>query len=145
MNRNSSRDKVMKTMCKPIGNRGFTLVEILIAVFLLVTALLGVISTTVIVIKSNTLSRTMTTATMLAKDKMEQLKNTGYAVLAGGTDYADMNSAVQTTSTADSIYTRTWTVTIDSPAAGMKTIAVTVQWNWQGTQRNVSLATIVAG
>lgn len=135
----------MKTMYKPIGNRGFTLIEILITVFLLVTALLGVISTTVIVIKSNTLSKTMTTATTLAKDKMEQLKNTGYAALAGGTDYAKMDSTVQTTSTADSIYTRTWIVTIGSPAAGMKTIAVTVQWNWQGALRNVSLTTIVAG
>ena len=135
----------MKTMNKPIDNRGFTLIELLIAVFLLLTALLGVISTTAIVIKSNTLSKTMTTATTLAMDKMEQLKNTGYAALAGGADYADINSAVQTTSSADTIYTRTWTVTNNSPAAGMKTIAVQVQWSWQGALRNVSLATIVAG
>jgi type IV pilus assembly protein PilV len=122
----------MKSIYKPIGNRGFTLIEILIAVFLLVTALLGVMSTTVIVIKSNSLSKEMTTATTLAKDKMEQLKNTGYDSLAG-------------TDTADSIYTRTWTVTPDgSPAAGMKTIVVTVQWNWQSAPHNVALKTIVA-
>ena len=108
------------------------MIEILIAVFILVTALLGVISTTVIVIKSNSLSKTMTTATTLAKDKMEQLKYTGYDSLAG-------------TDTADSIYSRTWTVTADgSPAAGMKTIVVTVQWSWQGATRNVALTTIVA-
>ncbi|MDP2840356.1 MAG: prepilin-type N-terminal cleavage/methylation domain-containing protein [Syntrophales bacterium] len=122
----------MKSIHKTIGNRGFTLIEILIAVFILVTALLGVISTTVIVIKSNSLSKTMTTATTLAKDKMEQLKYTGYDSLAG-------------TDTADSIYSRTWTVTADgSPAAGMKTIVVTVQWSWQGATRNVALTTIVA-
>ena len=121
----------MKSIYKPIGNRGFTLIEVIIAGFILVIALLGVISTTVIVIKSNSLSKTMTTATTLAKDKMEQLKNTGYNSLAG-------------TDTADSIYTRTWTVTDGSPAADMKTIVVTVLWNWQGAQHNVSLTTIVA-
>jgi len=134
----------MKTMNKPIDNRGFTLIELLIAVFLLLTALLGVISTTAIVIKSNTLSKTMTTATTLAMDKMEQLKNTDYSALAGGTDYAKIDSTVQTTSTAESIFTRTWTITINSPAAGMKTIAVEVQWNWQGVPHKVVLTTAVA-
>lgn len=133
----------MKTMYKPTGNHGFTLIEILVAVFLLVVALLGVISTTVIVIQSNSLSKAMTTATTLARDRMEQLKNTGYAALAGGTDYATMDSTVQATSTADSIYTRIWTVMVDSPATGMKTITVTIRWNWRGALRNVSLTTIV--
>jgi type IV pilus assembly protein PilV len=137
----------MKSIYKPIGNRGFSLIEVLIAGFLLVAAILGVISTTVIIIKSNSLSKTMTTATTLAKDKMEQLKNTGYDALAGGTDYADKDSTSQTTSTANSVYTRTWTATPDppgSPAAGMKTIVVTVRWNWQSAPHNVALTTIVA-
>ena len=122
----------MKSIYKPTGNRGFTLIEVIIAGFILVIAIFGVISTTVIVIKTDSLSKTMTTATTLAKDKMEQLKNTGYDSLEG-------------TDTADSIYTRTWTVTADgSPAAGMKTIVVTVQWNWQSAPHNVSLTTIVA-
>jgi type IV pilus assembly protein PilV len=137
-------DNVMKTVDKPISNRGFTLIEILVAVFLLVTAILGVISTTVIIIKSNALSKSMTTATTLAKDKMEQLKNTGYNDLLEGTDYANMESTVQETSAADSIYTRTWIVNSDSPAEGMKTITVTVQWNWQSALHNVILTTIMA-
>ena len=74
----------------------------------------------------------MTTATTLAKDKMEQLIYTGYNSSAG-------------TDTIDSIYTRTWTVTADgSPAAGMKTIVVTVRGNWQSAPQGVTLTTIVA-
>lgn len=126
----------MKPTAKPAANGGFTLIEVMIAVFILVTALLGIISTTLIVVKSNTLSKTMTTATTLARDRMEQLKNTGYDNLAGGTDNTTMNN---------SIYTATWTVTADgTPAAGMKTIVVTVGWNWRGVQRSVAVTTIVA-
>ena len=60
-------------------------------------------------------------AAALAADKMEELKNTAYASLADGTD------------TQESIFTRTWTVTANSPATGMSTLVVTVAWNWQGT------------
>ncbi|MBU4581418.1 MAG: prepilin-type N-terminal cleavage/methylation domain-containing protein [Proteobacteria bacterium] len=121
----------MKSIYKPTGNRGFTLLEVLIVIFLLVTAFVGVISTTGVIIKSNSLSRTMTTATTLAKGKMEQLKYTGYNSVPGDD--------------TDSIYTRTWTVTADgSPAAGMKTIVVTVRWSWQSAWHEVVLKTIVA-
>jgi len=120
----------MKSIYKPTGNRGFTLIEVLIAGFLLVVAILGVISTTVIIIKSNSLSKEITTATTLAKDKMEQLKYTGYNSVPGN-------------DTPDSIYTRTWTVTADgTPAAGMKTIQVKVEW--KSASHNVTLNTIVA-
>ena len=122
----------MKSIYKPIGNRGFTLLEVLVVIFLLVIAFLGAISTTGIIINSNSQSKTMTTATTLAKDKMEQLKYTGYNSTAG-------------TDTIDSIYTRTWTITADgSPAAGMKTIVVTVRGNWQNAPQGVTLTTIVA-
>ena len=120
------------------NNKGFTLVEIMIAVFILVIALLGLISVTVMVIKGNSFSKTMTTATTLAEGKMEQLKNTGsaskigYDTLAGGTD------------TGESIYTRTWTVTGNTPAAGMKTVEVKVEWKWQNVDRNVTLRSIIA-
>jgi prepilin-type N-terminal cleavage/methylation domain-containing protein len=114
------------------GESGFTLIEIMIAMFILVTALLGIISTTVVVIKSNSFSKTMTTATTLARDRMEILKNTGYNNLAGGSD------------TLDSTYTRTWTVINNSPSTNMKSITVSVVWTWQGTSHTVNLQSIVA-
>ena len=120
------------TVSRLRNNNGFTLVEIIVAMGILTIALLGLVSVTVMVIKGNSFSKTMTTATTLAKYKMEQLKNTSYASLAGGTD------------TVESIYTRTWTVTNDSPATSMKTVVVTVQWNWQNVARNVTLSSIIA-
>jgi type IV pilus assembly protein PilV len=115
------------------NSKGFTLVEILVTVCLLTIALLGLVSLTNMVIKANSFSKMITTATTLANDKMEQLKTSGYDSSSGGPE------------TIRSIYTRSWTITGDgSPAVGMKTIVVTVQWSWLGTLRNVALKTIVA-
>jgi prepilin-type N-terminal cleavage/methylation domain-containing protein len=115
-----------------LNQKGFTLIEIFAAISILAIAILGLVSVTVNVIKGNTFSKTMTAATTLASDKMEQLKKTSYASLASGTD------------TAQTIYARTWTVTQDSPALGMKTVVVTVQWTWEGVARNVAVNSLIA-
>ena len=134
-----------KFFLMPNAVQGFTLVEVLIAMFLLAVAIFAIISTTPLLIKENALDKIVTTATTLAKDKMEFLKNrsyVGYSGLTTGTDYATANSVTQASATG-SFYTRTWTITTDSPAANMKTIAVTVTWSWMGETKNVSLNTIV--
>jgi len=123
---------MMMTASELHHQKGFTLIEIMVAIGIIAIALLGLVSVTVMVIKGNTFSKTMTTATTLANDKMEQLKKTGYAGLASGAD------------TAQSLYIRTWTVAQDSPAAGMKTVVVTVQWTWDGAARNVTVRSLIA-
>jgi len=146
LKRNNSKDKAMKSIYKQKGNRGFTLVEVIISTFLFVTALLGVVSTTVIIMKSDSRSMAMTTATTLAKDKMEQSKNAGYNGLTTGDfyDYADKDSTVRATSAADTVYTRKRTVTDSAPAANMKTVTVTVSWSWGILPGSVVMNTIIA-
>ena len=124
---------------------GFTLIEILIAILLLVVALVGMASVTTMVIKGNAFSRTTTTATTLARDKMESIKNTSYAALAAGqsTDYATVGGTVQTSSSG-AYFSRTSTVTADAPAANMKTVVVTVNWPQPNPTFNVTLNTIMA-
>jgi type IV pilus assembly protein PilV len=133
----------MRRKLSPQKNgKGFTLIEIMIAILLLVIALVGLASVTVSVIKGNDLSRMVTTATTLAKDKMEEIKNlsatsAGYDALAGSSD------------TVEAIYTRAWTVGAvgaiapDNDTTKMKKITVTVTWTWNGQSHNVTLNTIV--
>jgi type IV pilus assembly protein PilV len=112
---------------------GFTLIEIMIAICLLGIALVGLASVSVMVIHGNAFSKSVTTATILAEDKIEELKSTGYTNLASGGP-----------ETLEAIYTRSWTVTGNSPGTGMTTIAVTVTWPWQGQNHITSLNTIIA-
>jgi len=120
---------------------GFTMIEVLVAICLLAVALLGMASLTTMVIKGNAYSKARTTAATLAKDKLEELKNTTYANLTSNdTDYAASTGAVQTSATG-AYYTRAWN--IEDPATNLKNVTVTVTWSWQGSNRNVTLSTMV--
>jgi len=119
-------------MSKCKQNNGFTLIEIMIAVFILTVTLLAVASVTIMVIKGNSLSKRMTTATTLAKYQMETLKNTPYANIAT-TSYASV--------TGFPGYERKQAVTI---SGNQKMIVVDVRWMWQGSYHTVTLHNIIA-
>jgi len=132
-----------RNLSTPRNGKGFTLVEIMIAMLLLVIALVGLASVTVSVIKGNDLSRMVTTATTLAKDKMEELKN----LSTTGAGY-DALPAIGS-ETKETIYTRDWTVGAvgatapDNDTTKMKKITVTVTWTWNGQSHNATLNAIV--
>ena len=114
-------------------SQGFTLAEVLIALLILTTALFAIMSTTSMLVKEDALNKMRTTATTLAKDKMESLKTDGS--IADGSDSVTMDSIV---------YTRAWDIIENSPTTGMKTITVTVTWSFMGKSKSVSLSTLVS-
>ena len=107
------------------NKKGFTLLEILVAMTLLTPALLGMAGLTAALTQGNTFSNRLTVASTLAQDKLEDLTNLGY----GNTAVAD------TTVTEDyntipnfPFFKRVTTTDVDNPAAGMKTVTVAVLW-----------------
>ena len=150
---------------------GFTLIEVLIALTILSIGLLGVALMQVTSISATTFSREMNVATGLAQDMLEKLSTLTYtdtttdpALTAGAhPGAADVNRdldvdtlppflavALGNANIIDergltlgpTLYTRTWSVTDNTPATDMKSIAVTVSWTERGavsTTRSVTI------
>lgn len=107
---------------------GFTLVEAMVALFILTIALASAFALMTWMIRANAFSSRMTSAVTLAQDCIEDLLDRRYSEINDGND-------------AVGIYQRTWTVTADS---ARKTIVITVRWpNPQGGQHQVQTRTIV--
>ena len=119
------------------NDKGFTLIEVLIAILILSVGLLGMAALTAGIINGNRFSNDMLKATTLAQDKMEDIRRTSYAIVASETK-ATMPSP-------NSDYKREVTVTNNSPATDMKTVTVKVYWGGASKEdHNVELETILA-
>lgn len=103
-------------------NKGFTLIEVLVAIVLLTLGMLGVASLTIGVIKGNAYSKNVSTATVIAQQQIDQAQRVGYASLG---DLA----GTSTVAMGDKNFTRMTTVTDNSPATNMKALVVSVAWS----------------
>ncbi len=101
--------------------KGFTLIEILVAMSILSVGFLGSASLAVGIMKGNYHAKSVTTAIVLAQDKLESMKNTGYPFAVSGTEgYNTMPEFWH--------YKRVTTVSVNTPLADMKTVNVQVFW-----------------
>jgi type IV pilus assembly protein PilV len=111
---------------------GFTLIEVLIAMVLLSIALLGMAGLITGIMTGNAHSNRLTTGTTLAQEKMEDIRRAGYAGVSAGTE---------SSLTGYPLFQRTTGVAANSPAAGMKTVTVTVSWD--SGAKSVALTTLL--
>lgn len=122
-------------MRSAVNEKGFTLIELLIVCVVMSFAFLGLANLFPISVASLNESRMHTTAADLAQEKMEDLLEIdgGHADLAAGT-HNDPGNPVRTN------FNRSWIVTDDTPAIGLKRIEVTVTYPHGDQTRNVTLA-----
>jgi type IV pilus assembly protein PilV len=112
------------------NNSGFTLMEVLVAMVILTVGLLGMAALIAGIINSNKLSNRISTATVLAQDKMEDIRRMKYL------DVAPEPSSIITDYP---LYKRKVAV---ATLTGMKKITVTVYWD--ADDHSVALQTILA-
>jgi len=127
-------NRVSVAMRNGRNDKGFTLLEILVAVTLLAIGLLGIAGLTVGIMRGNRHSNMATTATTLAQDKIEEIRGTDYSGIAPGTVQEQYNDI-----TGFPFHKRV-TQVIPSPP-NMKRVTVTVSWD--GGASSVVLETVL--
>lgn len=119
---------------------GFTLLEVIIALFIFSIGLLAVASMQMTAIKGNYFSGTLTEASNWAADQMETLMSLPYDDADGNLDAG----AHPDVPLEEGIYTITWNVLEDDTTNNTKTITITVAWTDRGSQRTLVLPGIKA-
>ncbi len=120
------------------GQSGASIIELLAAVGVFAIVVVG-LSPSLLSAKSVAdLGKDRAIATTLAADKLEYLRQSGASLLVTGSD-GPLNSSGGTT---NGIFTRHWTITPDSPIAGLTQILVYITWNERGTLNRVDLVAV---
>ncbi len=112
---------------------GFTLIEVLAALTILAFGLLAIGSLQITSVRGNFFSNNVTRATVLAQDRLEQLRNLPWDDAALGSGH-HKDGVI-----SDSIFSRSYSVADTTNT--MKRIAVTVQWIERG-EHSIKLSTI---
>lgn len=116
------------------GAPAFTLIELLVAMTLLIVALLGIARLTTVVILGNRASRSVSTASVLGQDLLEDARRSVGRPRAGTEDYGTIAGYPE--------FKRTVVREENTPALDLTTMTVTVRWD--GDARSLRLQTIVA-
>ena len=143
---NQSRQPVQKSARSVSGNsRGFSLIELMIAIAILAFGMLAAASLQYSAICNNTKGNIYTQANMLAKTKLEYLKNQdiGSAELQANIDPYSDPTLINDNEQPGGIYARQWL--IEDLGSQARTITVTVQWSRLGETRSVQLVSNTRG
>ena len=115
--------------------RGFTLIEVVIAIVMLTFGVLASASLTAALMRSNSGVTNRTRAVETMREKVENLQSLRYSDIVGGNDTASIGGIS---------FSRSWTVAADTPAANLKTITFTVTWTDRQGSHTISNQTIRA-
>ncbi len=122
------------------NKKGFTILEVLIAISLLAIGMMALATLQSSGIRGNDLGNRTTQALALGQDKLEELINAdalGQAIAAG----TDNN--IDEIGNAGGIFSRNWLIQPDTPAPDQDTIAITVTWNDIIGQHNVITSGVI--
>ena len=116
--------------------KGFTLLEVIVAISILTIGILAVASMQISSLRGNSFAGGVTEGTTWAGDQVERLMALPY-------DHNDLDQAQNPHQATEGKYTINWNVTDDTPMTNTKTINVTVTWTDHGVQKTVSLQRVI--
>ena len=116
--------------------KGFTILEVFIAISVLAIGILAVASMQVSAMWGNNFAARQTEGTTIALDRMEKLMSLSYQA-------ADLSSGNHTDPDPPSGYSVVWNVEDDTPLNDTKQVIVRVKWTNHGVQKAVSVERII--
>ena len=136
-------EKRKTNLIKSTNDKGYMLAEALIAIAIFSIGFLAVSTLVVSATRNNAKGNMLTQANMLARQQLEQLKNTLDITTLNPTTIAE--PGIDANGDPGGIYTRTTTIEDALGYNTSRSIVVTVDWTWRGQNRSVVLRTITKG
>ena len=121
------------------------LMEALIAIAVFSIGFLAVATLVMSATRNNTSGNILTEANMLARQTLEQLKNTPDITTLPVGPVTNTDTGIDASGDPGGIYTRATKIEDVLGFNTSRQIEVTVSWNWRGTSRNIVLSTITKG
>jgi len=118
-----------------MNRKGFTLLEVLVALVITSVSLLGLAQLMLVTTRSNSFANQVTEASTLAQDLYENMRATDYNLIASGQDTTTGSTGIN--------YYRIWIVEETPPPNIMKSIACKVKWE-DLTKHEVSFLYVIS-
>jgi type IV pilus assembly protein PilV len=107
-------------------SKGFSLIEVLIALVILSITLLALAGLMVQTTRNNSFGNNITEASTFAQDAFERLRARPYNSMMGGTDV--ITGLTNPKSSTGQVYTRTWTI-VKNPDSTQAEATITMNWS----------------
>ena len=132
-------------LIKSTNQKGYMLIEALISIAIFSIGFLAVATLVLSATRNNTRGNILTQANMLARQSLEQLKNTPDITTLPSDSTTTTESGIDANGDPGGIYTRITTIEDTLGFNTSRAVEVTVNWTWQGQNRSVVLSTITKG
>jgi prepilin-type N-terminal cleavage/methylation domain-containing protein len=124
------------------GNRGFSLIEVLVAVFILFISMMAVLHALGLSVEHNLKNMIMDEAVRISEQRMNELRNMPITSLLSSTVSTQLTISRKFRNTSID-YTVNWIV--ENLSADSRTIQVLVQWKWKKIDHQHTATSIVSG
>ena len=138
-------EKTQINSTAPKRSAGYMLIEALIAIAIFSIGFLAVATLVLSATRNNTNGNILTQANMLARQTLEQVKNTPDITTLPSGPTTNTESGIDADGNPGGIYTRTTKIEDILGFNSSRSIEVSVSWQWRGRNRSIVMSTITKG